>query len=1397
MKPKSSRLWPVATGLLLTVSLTPAAEIPKAQNTGALNTPASWVPGVVPGPDDVMLWDSNFTAPGAIGNMSDMGGSLTVAGIKVTNVGGTRNAAATVVGFQNIGTAHTLTLGAGGIDLSTALHALSMRPRVMLSASQTWNISNANTAGSPSGFNNNEDLAFSANGVVSPFNFGGHTVTTTGAGQATITSGYTLSNGSLKVGNNLLVIQGGNNQVTTLQDTLDIEVLTGSTLRFQNNSGAAGVSLNSSAPVTVSGGTLIFQLNSSLALNSAGLVTVNSGTVNFNHSANGVNNISGGIHFAGDGNLTDTGGSAATNPTNFTGNLTGSGNINYLNTATSAFGFLRMSGDNSGYTGTITLAGGSNNRRLVLASPTAGSNAATWVVNAGNTLSLTGVTATLGVLHGAGTIDNNSPAEPAVVRVGEGIFSGNLVNGTGPSLGLTKFGPGTLTLTGANTHTGPTVVEQGSLFLSTNQLTGTTFSVADGATLGIQVELEGDQLLADSLTLGETTGATLLIDFGSLPNPTAAPLDFLDLVVNGPSTIRVAGSNLSVGTFPLIDATTFGGLGLAGLTLQLPPRIVGNLVPGQLQVEITGTDSIKWRGDVSTLWDIDPDGTGTTGTANWRTVSADVATRYVQAPNGSDSVRFDDTAATGSVMLDSVVTPGAVVVDNSTLAYTLGGSGRISGTMALTKRGTGTLTLANTTPHDFTGGTVIEENSTLVLGDGTTPTAGQLGGNILVDGTLVLNRPDDHTFANLIDPISLGSITKQQANVLTVPVNQTIPLPLAINAGTVRFTAGGILSGVLSGSGTLESTAGDLQIAGFDPNTHDGPVNATGGILTLNKPADTQAVGGDITITGGAVLRIFANNQIADTATINHFGTSGDLLSTSTGQETVANVNVNCEGTLGQFICRNEFTVAGTAMVTNGIFGVASGHNATAESIVVESATGIIRIAASAGPSMLTVGSGGITASAGRMEVKFNGNNQDAVVNLGGDFTATGDFAISNAGYNGPNLNLIKLISARTFNIADGAVVTVQADIGDDHPNDLSDDTNVGSLLKTGGGTLTLTNLCSANHKGGTTVAAGTVLVNGILTKPAEVTAVPVQVEAGATLGGTGTISLPVNLEGSLAPAGAGVGTLTIADTATFAGGSSYLWQINDWTGITPGTTWDNLNATDIAITAAAASRMTIVISGSPANFTESNAVFAIATASGAITGFSADAFAVDATGFTGSGTWEVRQTGATLELAYTAGAAGDYDLWAQAAGLTAGVNDAPDFDAELDGRPNFLEFAFDDNPLSGASSGKEVSKVANIGGSDVLTLTLPVRQGAVFAGGPSLVSGVVSDLTYTIEATADLAAWTTTVSEVTGDDAAAIRLGLPPLSTGWTYRTFRVDGALPTTTTEAFIRAKIEFATP
>ncbi|RYD17758.1 MAG: hypothetical protein EOP88_24935, partial [Verrucomicrobiaceae bacterium] len=746
--------------MLLCLHAVQGAEIPKLFNNIALNLPGSWDGGVVPGTGDVALWNELFpsTVTGN-GALSQMGADISVAGIKVTNVGGARNLGGNFIGFHNTNSANTLTIGAGGIDCSTATQTLYGSSKITLGADQTWNIGNANTNIAPAGSNNNEDINFQAQVGATPFNFGGRTLTTTGAGQITIASGYTLSNGTLNVGNNLTVIQGGTNRATIVNPDVNIAVNAG-TLRFQSNSGASGVSFNSAAPVTVNN-TGLFEIrtnNDGTSLTQSGNITLNQGSIlGCLIDSAGTYLVSGGINVAGATTIRCTGGGNPGNGASITGAFSGAGNLTYQNTATNTNGHLVLSGNNSGYTGTININGASGNRRLRIANVNAGSAAATWNVATDNVLQVNGVSAQFGTLNGNGSVTNSSTTAAATLNVGAGSFSGIISNGASQVTGLNKIGAGKLQLLGANTYSGPTTVTAGQLLLSSAQVPAAPadFSVADAATLTIVSNEFPPTLQANNVTLGATAGGTLEVALGLQFNPSSPTLKAQNLLVNGTNNLIVSGTNISTGNFPLIEYTTLGGTsGFSGLSLKLPARTTGSLtnIGGVIGVDIATAQQVKWVGNVSNAWDIDPDGTGTLGTPNWKTTVTNAATRYLQGTAGNDIVNFDNTA-TGSgtltVNLTTTLSPGAVNVDNSTKDYTFTGTGHITGSAGLTKSGTGSLTLANTTANDYLGLTTIN-SGTLRLGDGVTTGGGIISGSIVNDGSLILNRPEDHAFNNLI-----------------------------------------------------------------------------------------------------------------------------------------------------------------------------------------------------------------------------------------------------------------------------------------------------------------------------------------------------------------------------------------------------------------------------------------------------------------------------------------------------------------------------------------------------------------------------------------------------------------------------------------------------------------------
>lgn len=1379
MKPpsKSVPLSILSYCMILCLQAVEGAEIPKLFNNIALNLPGSWNGGVVPGSSDVGLWNDAGPAPvTAVGSLSPLGGDLAVGGIKVTNVAGARNLGTNYVGYHSVNSANTLTIGAGGIDCSMATQAFYASSKVTIGADQTWNIANANTNVSPAGSNNNEDLNFQAQVGATPFNFGGKTVTTTGAGQITIASGYTLGTGTLNIGNNWTVIQGGTSRATTLNG--DLNLVVNSTLRLQANSGAGGVSLASAAPTTVNnGGILEYRMaNDGFSLTQSGNITLNQGsTLSMLVDNSGPGTISGGIAAMGATTLRSSGGGNPANGTTASGPLSGPGPITYQNNATNTNGLLVLTGNNNGYTGTFTVDGASGNRRLRISNANSGSAAATWNIAANNTLQVQGVSAQFGVLNGAGAITNPSTLGPSTLNVGAGSFSGIISNGAAQWIGLNKVGAGKFELLGANTYSGPTTVTAGQLVLTTSQVpvTPADFTVADAATLTLSSNEITPTLQSNNFTLGSTAGGTFEVAFGSQFNPGSPTITATNLVVNGTNTVAISGINLTAGDFPLIQYTTLGGAsGFGGLALRLPARTLGKLtnIGGVIGVHIASTQQIRWIGNVSDNWDIDPDGTAASGTPNWKTTGTpSTATRYLQGAGGTDIVNFDNAATgSGTVNLTAALSPGSIMVNNSTKTYTFTGPGKITGTTGLVKDGPGTLTLANTTANDYLGATFINQG-TLRLGDGVTVGAGSIASSsISNEGTLILNRPEDHAFNNTLN--GGGTLEKAGNNIVTL---DTVNLygPLVLTAGKLVINNSGSLSGAITGTGQLEVARGTLSLGGGDANSNTSPVIVSGGQLRLEKIPDTLAVGGDITIQGTGSVAVVNNEQIPDTATINVLGSSADALAASFGTETFANANIN--GTPDtQLLLRNFSVITGTATVNQGLLGVASNHTGTVHSLVMTSPTALVRVSGNTGPSVLNIGDGGITASAGEIQVKYNGNNQDATLNLAGGLTATGNLTVSNGGYAGASLNVVNLSDgAHTFNIGPATTTTFAPDIG-----------GTGSLVKTGTGTLSLGENSTAAHAGGTTVSQGTMIVNGALQGATSV-------GAAATIGGTGTLAGVTTLDGTVAP-GVTTGKLTTTAGITFSPGSRFICDVANWAGTTPGTDWDELAADTLTLAATSGNKLTIRIAGTPAGFTEAAKTLAIATSTNPLTGFDASAITIDATAFSGTGTWTVQQTGNTLELVYAPGASTPYASWATANGLDDS-NKAPGLDPDKDGAANFLEFALNGNPLSGIRSGKVSGKTATVGGEKVLTLTIPVRSAAAFAGDAEQTL-TVDGLTYHVQGSDDLTGWGLSVSEVTGADATSIQSTMPELQAGWFYRTFRSPGPVVGDPSD-FLRVRVD----
>lgn len=285
-------------------------------------------------------------------------------------------------------------------------------------------------------------------------------------------------------------------------------------------------------------------------------------------------------------------------------------------------------------------------------------------------------------------------------------------------------------------------------------------------------------------------------------------------------------------------------------------------------------------------------------------------------------------------------------------------------------------------------------------------------------------------------------------------------------------------------------------------------------------------------------------------------------------------------------------------------------------------------------------------------------------------------------------------------------------------------------LNKVGAGSLTLSG--NNTYTGVTTVSSGTLVVNG----DQSASTGAITVDTGATLRGVGTLGGAATVHGTLAPGTASTtgilsskGDLTLASDATLrlrvrASGRDGLALTNPSVGgATPRTlTFGGKLVLDVAADAPLGTSGLIDLG---ANVTIAGVFGAVDVVVGATT-LPLTLSGVTWTGQTGGRAYSFDSAAGSLTLS-AATAPSALEAWrlAQFGSSASAGNAADSADPDGDGLPNLLEYATGGDPLVPAAS-----PLATSLDTGRLALTFPVRSDA--------------KLTYAVEASDDLAAWTT-----------------------------------------------------
>jgi hypothetical protein len=897
-----------------------------------------------------------------------------------------------------------------------------------------------------------------------------------------------------------------------------------------NNSGANNVAINDANALDFGSSTLG---SGSLTVTAVGITQSGAITVVGNSSFN-----------AGAGviTLTDLG-------NNFTGSvsLSNSGNNNVDITGLNAIDF-GLSSLGSG-TFTVTAVGITQTGAITQASGagTSSFNAGAGVItlaNAGNNFT------------GAVSLNNSGANNVAITDVnaidfgastlGSGTFTVTAVGITqsgaitqASSAGAVTFnaGAGVITLTQSNDFTGAVTLNS----------TGATVAITDTNAIDFGASTLGSgSFTVTAVGITQTGAITQASSAGTVTFNAGAGVitlanasnDFTGSVAlnSTGATVAITDTNALALASPNLGANT-GITAIAGTTLTLPAFNFS-----------TGTGNIDFQSASGTL------ATNGTLTSSSGTVSL--------KGSAGVTVGHNITTTSGSV---SVIGAGINLTSGNTID---------AGSSTITldgKDGAITLTGALTTTNNTSAAIVIQNASTVSLGDITTGATGfvTLGGATTDNLTGAVTQTGVITTGTLVGNTA-GDVTLLGANTIT-------------NLGTFTSTGTGGFSlndlGGLTVSGNVNNTSGAVSIVTtVSPLTISADITATSQSLTLTGVGINQTTGtilaAGLTVNAGAgsIALNQANNNFTGSVSLNNSGANNVAITDvnaidfgtstlGTGTLTVTAVGITQSGGAITAAGTSSFN-AGTGVITltqsNDFTGSVRLNNSGANNVAITDVNAIDFGASTLGSGSFAVTAVGITqigaitqaSSAGT--VTFNaGAGVITLANASNDFT--GSVALNNSGANNVAITDVNAIDFGTSTLGSGSF-TVTA-VGITQSGAITQASSAGAAtFNAGTGVITLAN-ASNNF-------TGSVRLNNSGANNVAITDVNA-IDFGASTLGSGSFAVTAV---GITQIGAVV-QASSAGTVTFNAGAGVITLANASNDFTGSVALNNSGANNVAIT--------------------------------------------------------------------------------------------------------------------------------------------------------------------------------------------------------------------------------------